>query len=299
MPAARLTVMSGPAWLIRTGTVAAGSLALLVASAGATASAKSTTAASTTSSLRSRALNGRLHYVIDLPQGYATSGLRYPVIYFLHGLPASATAYQGLAWVERALEATGRPAILVIAQGASNSMSDPEYHNWGAGKNWESALASELPAYIDAHYRTIADRSGRAIIGYSAGGYGATILGLHHPKEYSVIESWSGYFRPTDPSGKTTLDVGSKAADDDASVHMLVPGLARQFRRYRTFFAFYVGESDPTFVADNSRLDRELRAAGIPHLFALYTGGHSSALWRAHSVRWLALALDHLQRPIS
>ena len=31
---------------------------------------------------------GALHYEVYLPADYATSGLRYPVLYFLHGLPA-------------------------------------------------------------------------------------------------------------------------------------------------------------------------------------------------------------------
>jgi enterochelin esterase-like enzyme len=225
--------------------------------------------------------------------------MRYPVIYFLHGLPASATAYLSLAWVERALEATGRPAILVIAQGATSGTSDPEYHDWGLGNDWETALAGELPAYIDAHYRTIANRSGRAIMGYSAGGYGATIIGVHHLAEYSVIESWSGYFRPTDPTGTTTLDVGTKEENDYASVHVLVSKLKTQLRRHPTFVAFYVGKSDPTFVADNTQLNRELRVAGIAHVFGLYAGGHTTALWQAQAVRWLTLALDHLHRPTS
>ena len=278
--------------LIRFGAAVAGSVAVLVTAGAATA-----TTTRATSSFRSRALSGDLHYTIQLPSGYGTSGLRYPVIYFLHGLPATATAYQTLSWVERALEATGRPAILVVAQGASAAMSDPEYHDWGAGNNWETALANELPTYIDAHYHTIASRSGRAIIGYSAGGYGAMILGLHNLAKYSAIESWSGYFRPTDPSGVNTLDVGSQAEDDYASVHSLVATLKRRFQRYPTFLGFYVGKSDPTFVADNTRLHRELTAARISHLFELYPGGHTTSLWQAHAVRWLTLALDHLQAP--
>jgi enterochelin esterase-like enzyme len=153
----------------------------------------------------------------------------------------------------------------------------------------------ELPAYVDAHYRTIAERRGRAIVGVSAGGYGAAILGLHHPAEYAVVESWSGYFRPTDPTGTITLELGSKAKDADASVHVLASKLSRQFTAYPTFFAFYIGKQDPTFVPDNLKLDRELVAAGVTHTFAVYQGGHTTSFWSAHAVRWLDLALEHLQ----
>jgi putative tributyrin esterase len=261
---------------------------------GGSTSSAATTA---TDAFQSRAVNSRLHFLVALPQGYATSGLRYPVLYVLHGLPASSTSYLNVTWVAQALQQTGRQAIVVVPQGASASLSDPEYHDWGPGKNWETALATELTRYVDTHYRTIANRSGRAIVGYSAGGYGATILGIHHPGEYSVIESWSGYFRPTDPTGEKTLDVGSKADNDDASVHKLVAQLPAQFRRYPTFLGFYVGKSDPTFVSDNVQLDRELTSARVSHVFELYAGGHSTSLWQSHAAQWLKLAVDRLHAP--
>jgi enterochelin esterase-like enzyme len=131
-------------------------------------------------------------------------------------------------------------------------------------------------------------------VGLSAGGSGAAILVLDHPAEYSVIESWSGYFQPTDPTGATTLDVGTATENADASLHSLVSTLRTQFRRYPTFFAFYVGRRDPTFVPDNLALDRELSAASVAHVFELYNGGHNDALWQAQAPRWLALAIDHL-----
>jgi enterochelin esterase-like enzyme len=42
------------------------------------------------------------------------------------------------------------------------------------------------------------------------------------------------------------------------------------------------------------QLDRELTAAGAPHLFEVYKGAHESSLWQAHAVAWLRLALGRL-----
>ena len=39
---------------------------------------------------------------------------------------------------------------------------------------------------------------------------------------------------------------------------------------------------------------RELTATRIPHVFHVYPGGHSFALWQAEATRWLGLALGHL-----
>jgi enterochelin esterase-like enzyme len=248
-------------------------------------------------SFRSNALRSRVHFLLYLPPGYATSTTRYPVVYFLHGLPAGPTSYRSVSWVAGAVDASGRRAIVVIPQGTRRAQGDPEYHDWGPGHNWETALAVELPRYVDTHYRTIATRKGRAIIGLSAGGYGATILAFHHPAEFGAVESWSGYFRPTDPSGQHTLDLGSAADNKRANLHEEIPELKQQFSRYPTYLAFYVGRADPTFVPSNVLLNQELSDARVPHVFRIYPGAHSNALWQAHAVAWLSMALDHLAAP--
>jgi len=257
--------------------------------------AQSHSAVTLDTSFRSIALKGELRFLIHLPADYDTSGKRYPVVYFLHGLPAGPTAYQSVGWVADALDGTGLDAILVVPQGTRLQNGDPEYHDWGPGRDWETALAVELPRYVDANWRTIANRSGRAIVGVSAGGYGASILGVHHLSVFGAIESWSGYFEPTDPSGESTLDLGSDADNANASVHALVRSLGAKLAHYPTLLAFYVGNQDPTFVADNLKLNRELAAARVPHTFELYDGAHSTSLWQQYATQWLSLALRRLQ----
>jgi enterochelin esterase-like enzyme len=141
-------------------------------------------------------------------------------------------------------------------------------------------------------------RSARAIVGVSAGGYGAALIAIHNPQTYQVIESWSGYFHITTPEGRT-LDLGSDAANADASAHASVPQLARRFRAYgRTLFGFYIGDRDPYpgFVGDNVRLARELKAAGVPHTFKIYHGAHNGSFWDQHQDEWLSGAVNHLDR---
>jgi S-formylglutathione hydrolase FrmB len=241
--------------------------------------------------IQSVALNGRVHARVVLPPGYKQGQEHYPVVYFLHGLPANAKAYEGNDWIVDAIESAGR-AILVIPQGARAGDGDPEYLNWGAGRNWETYVSEEVPRYIDAHFRTIRSRAGRAIVGVSAGGYGATILGLQHLRRFRVVESWSGYFEPTDPSGTVVLD-----REPAASAVNLIRDVKASEPSLPTFLGFYVGRSDGRFLADNVRFDRELTAAHVPHVFATYPGGHMTSLWQAHAVAWLRLALGHLSAP--
>jgi enterochelin esterase-like enzyme len=245
-------------------------------------------------SFPSRALAGRLSLSVYLPPGYAEGRQRYPVIYFLHGLPASPVAYRHVGFLARTLDSLRQKAILVAPQGARDNDKDPEYLDWGPGRNWETAIAEELPRYVDGHFRTIANRRGRALVGLSAGGYGAVVLALHHLSDFSVVESWSGYQHPTNPSGTAPLDVGSSTANKRANAHTFVPQLRRAFRRRPTFFAFYVGRGDARFRAENERLHAELEAARVPHLFKLYPGAHEQRVWDAHARAWLALAVEHL-----
>ena len=44
----------------------------------------------------------------------------------------------------------------------------------------------------------------------------------------------------------------------------------------------------------NRHYDAQLRAGGVAHLFRVYPGGHSGALWRAQAPFWLGMALDAL-----
>jgi enterochelin esterase-like enzyme len=245
----------------------------------------------------SKAIRGELGLQVYLPPDYAQSRLRYPVVYFLHGLPAAKDAYQSTDFLREAMAQTGRQAIVVALQGARDGESDAEYLDGGPGDNWATALAVEAPRYVDRHFRTIADRRGRAIVGLSAGGYGAVLLGFHHLGSFAAIESWSGYFHPTDVTGTTGLDLGSPEKNAQASAHSFVASLRRRFADKSTWLGFYVGSADTRFRAENEQLDEELTSAGVPHLFRVYSGGHEQPLWTRHAPQWLALALRHLAPP--
>jgi enterochelin esterase-like enzyme len=245
----------------------------------------------------SRALGGTLHFEVYLPAGYASSGERYPVVYFLHGLPAAAVSYQAVRFVERALDEVGQPAILVVPQGARAGETDPEYVDHRPGDNWADAISLELPRVVDSRYRTIANRNGRALVGVSAGGYGAMHLALRELDSFSVVESWSGYFHPTDPTGTVALSLGSPDRDAKADVHEQIAAEKKRLRSGRMFIAFYVGLGDSRFRTENEQLDRELTAAGIPHLFREFAGGHDQGLWKRHAAMWLGLAIAHLAAP--
>jgi putative tributyrin esterase len=244
--------------------------------------------------VHSRALRGTGHYMVDLPQGYDRSRRRYPVVFLLHGLPAGPQAYRQdrVARFGRLAAARGRPAIIVSPQGARAGDRDPEWHDWGPGRDWETFVAREVVHSVDQRFRTFADRRTRVIIGVSSGGYGAMLIGLHHPDTFSVIQSWSGYFHPTNPKGDKPLDVGGAGENARADAHQFVACLGRLAVEDRpAFLGFFIGDRDPLFVAENLQFHRELTAAGVSHRFAIYRGAHTGSFWLAHDEGWLVRAL--------
>jgi enterochelin esterase-like enzyme len=144
---------------------------------------------------------------------------------------------------------------------------------------------------VDGQFRTIADRSARALIGVSAGGYGAAIIAVQHAATFSIAQSWSGYFFPTNPAGTARLSVGGPVANRRASLYSYVSWLSRA---HAVSFAFYVGDRDPDFVDDNLRLHGVLVRAGLPYRFAVYAGGHTAGLWSAHQQAWAEDAVSRL-----
>jgi enterochelin esterase-like enzyme len=244
---------------------------------------------------RAPALGGQLPAQIYLPPGYQTQGPGYRVVYFLHGLPSSPQSYTQNAFVAQSLLAAHEPAIVVAPQGARSPEEDREYLDWSPDENWPQAISRDLTSCIDRRFHTIANRHGRALIGLSAGGYGAFNIGLRNLATFGAVESWSGYFVATDPSGRHVLNLGSPEAQRAGTVPDGA-GLAAELTRSPSLIAFYVGEADDRFADMNQGFDATLRRNHIPHIFRTYPGGHTGALWQAQAPIWLSMALGYLAR---
>jgi len=124
---------------------------------------------------------------IILPGDYATSDRRFPVLYLLHGYTGHYSD-----WCEKThIVDYAKPyeEIIVMPEGENgwyvNNYTNPKMQ-------WEDNIIEDLIPYVDAHYRTVALRGGRAIAGLSMGGYGAMFLGLKHHEMFAAVASLSG-----------------------------------------------------------------------------------------------------------
>lgn len=126
---------------------------------------------------------------VYLPPGYDTSTERYPVVYNLHGGGGSPERQwdRTRKTLTDAMENRRvRPMIYVYVNGLGNT----NFVNNAAGKRIEQSIVEELIPFIDQKYRTIADRAGRAVDGFSMGGYGALMLAFRNPALFSSVTSY-------------------------------------------------------------------------------------------------------------
>lgn len=131
-----------------------------------------------------------MKYDIVLPEGYEQGEQRYPVLYLLHGYMQNYTVWGrnlGAAYYARSLG----DLILVLPDGGNTWFVN--YASSDEGKNqWEDYLIQDLIGHVDANFRTLDERAGRAIAGLSMGGFGAFSLGLRHPELFISLGSTSG-----------------------------------------------------------------------------------------------------------
>ena len=145
---------------------------------------------------RSRALNGVVHADVMLPAGYdSRSARRYPVLYLLHGHGGNHNDWPS----HDADKVVGdTPVIVVMPDGGYDGFysdwygTDVDGHTPAPAPGWETFHIRELLPWVDATYRTIADRGGRAIAGLSMGGFGAMSYAARHPDLFVAAGSFSG-----------------------------------------------------------------------------------------------------------
>jgi len=138
--------------------------------------------------------------IVYLPPGYDSGDDHYPVVYCLTGFTGRGrqllndNAFSpNLATRIDALIADGtiRPMIAVMPD-CFTYYGGSQYINSTATGRYEDYLTDEIVPFVDANFRTVADRDSRAVIGKSSGGYGALMMGMRHADLFGLVCSIAG-----------------------------------------------------------------------------------------------------------
>lgn len=129
--------------------------------------------------------------IVFLPSSYATAKRRrYPVLYALHGYSIGAGQWSQEIHVPQTIEgalAQGAQEMIVVLPDSKTVHNGSMYSSSVTTGDFEAFIARDLVAYIDGHYRTLADRASRGLVGHSMGGYGATRISMKHPEVFGSV----------------------------------------------------------------------------------------------------------------
>ena len=199
---------------------------------------------------QSNTIKGEVSYLIYPPPDYQKSpGKRYPVVYWLHGLGGNQRGGAVfVAQLDTAIKAQKAPAMIAVLV---NGLRDSRYcDSFDGARPVETVIVKELIPHVDRTYRTIARREGRAIEGYSMGGFGAARLSFKYPELFGAVSIMAGALLDTESVASSmhpelfvkNFD-GNKAYFHANSPWVLVHENAGAIRG-RTFVRIGVGELD-------------------------------------------------------
>jgi predicted alpha/beta superfamily hydrolase len=146
-------------------------------------------------------LQARRRIWVYLPDDYAISGKRYPVLYMQDGqnLFDAASSFSGEWGVDEYLDSiTGAGIVVGIDNGGDTRINeynpnDNEEFGKGLGKEYLRRVVEILKPFVDDRFRTLADAHHTAIAGSSMGGLISFYAGLYYPDIFGAV----GVFSPS------------------------------------------------------------------------------------------------------
>ena len=218
-----------------------------------------------------------LKNVVILPKSYAEGNTRYPVVYLLHGCGGNYASWITIK-PELPQLASQYNLIIVCPDGLINSW----YWNSPLNKDmqFEDYISDEVIRYTDSHYRTIADRSARAISGLSMGGHGAMWNAIRHRNVFGAAGSISGGLdiRPFPTNWKMQNQLGEFASNkkrwDEHTVINLIPSL-----KDGDLAIIIDCGVDDFFLEVNRRAHQSLLDHNIKHDYIERPGAHNHTYW--------------------
>ncbi len=166
--------------------------------------------------------------IVFLPPSYEQSRTRrYPVVYALHGYSIGADQWTHEIHVPQTIEgafAKGTHEMIVVLPDSKTVHNGSMYSSSVTTGDFENYVARDVVSYIDAHYRTIASRESRGLVGHSMGGYGATRIGMKHADVFGSLYIMSPCcLSPRGSGGGRGAPGGNNAANEEALAAVKTP----------------------------------------------------------------------------
>ena len=212
----------------------------------------------------------RRAFVYTPPDYYKNQTTRYPVLYLQHGWGEDETAWSNQGHANLIMDnliAEGKikPFIIVMTYGMTNDVRIGGLRNFKIAP-FQTVLIDELIPYVDTHFRTLSDRTHRAMAGLSMGGMETKTITLGNLDVFAYIGLFSG--------GTFTMnDVANTPGFKDKVKLAFVSFGSREIENRNGRRGMFGG--DPKANAE------ELKKAGINSVFYVSPGtAHEFLSWR-------------------
>ena len=265
-----------------------------------------------TDSISSRILGEDVSFNVYLPKGFDEAGKdRYPVIYLLHGLTDTYTAWATLGHMKDVVDeliASGEARSMVIIM---PNAGDPDFHNkWNGyfnvpGRAYEDFFFKELMPAVEKKYHVKPDKGHRAIMGLSMGGGGSTVYSQRHPDKFSSCYSMSGWLDNEKPRGGgffiesnmegDKLDLVCKSVYENSAIRYVTEADEAALKGLGSVKWFFDCGDDDFLLDVTLKLYQEMRDKGVKAELRVRDGWHGWEYWH----QALRLALPFASRNFS
>ncbi len=217
--------------------------------------------------------------VIILPESYVDTTKHFPVVYLLHGFSGAYDHWLRIA-PHLKKQVDDYQMIIVCPDGGYNSWYIDSPIN--PSVRYETYTASELISQIDSKYRTINNRSQRAITGLSMGGHGGLFLGMRHKETFGAAGSMSGgvdlrqYTASWNLKEKILGD--TVCCKQNWETHSVI-NVMDQIANNELQLIIDCGIED-FFIGVNRALHQKLLVRKINHDYIERPGAHNAEYWR-------------------
>lgn len=223
--------------------------------------------------------------MVYLPKDYYQNNDRFPVIYLLHGARGNE-----LSWIEKAGILQNIDSLTASAKMKETIVVFPNVNQYKSEKDFgksrlkgaiesffetdgvvEAAFMNDVVGTIDSVYRTIPDRSHRAIAGLSIGAMQSMYISANSPESFGYVGLFSSMVHPV-----------LRKSEHSSFYKDLKKKMELQFRNPPTLYWIMIGKTDiyyPRMVSFKKYLDKK----GYHSDMYVTNGGHQWYNWEEYA----------------
>jgi len=197
---------------------------------------------------------------------------RYPVCYLFHGSgdnEATWTTFGKAHFIADNLIAQAKAKAMILVMPDGHAVVGPEARDKNVSGFVKDLIDDVIP-FVEANYRTKADREHRAIVGLSMGGGQSLTGGLNNLDRFAWVGGFSSAIR--DPETTVAAALADPAATN-AKLKLL----------------WFACGKDDRLVEGAKTLSEALKKREIKHQFLITDGNHSWPVWRKYLGEFLPL----------